>query len=153
MAEEESPEEQNEYLSSSIRKYEEMKRRKERYFFDVDALLKIIDHFIDSFEFEKALDVTGYALSIHPQSTSFTLKEAQLFGLTGKEKEALALLEKVEHINPFDVEVHLIRGNVYNATEQFPKAISSFKRALELSDDQKEDIYLRSFIFLFRLFY
>ena len=39
MAEEESPEEQNEYLSSSIRKYEEMKRRKERYFFDVDALL------------------------------------------------------------------------------------------------------------------
>jgi len=142
MAEEESPEEQNEYLSSSIRKYEEMKRRKERYFFDVDALLKIIDHFIDSFEFEKALDVTGYALSIHPQSTSFTLKEAQLFGLTGKEKEALALLEKVEHINPFDIEVHLIRGNVYNATEQFPKAISSFKRALELSDDQKDDIYL-----------
>ncbi len=135
-------EEQNDLLSSSVKRYEEMMRRKERYFFDVDALLKIIDHFIDTLQFDQALDVARYAHSLHPQSVSFNLKEAHLFAMLGREEEALTLLEKVEHVNPFDVEVHIIRGNIYNALEQFPRAIASFKKALELADEQKDDIYL-----------
>lgn len=138
----ENTEEQRNLLSNTVRRYEEMKRKKERYFFDVDALVKIIDHFIDSLEYEKALEVTRYAHSLHPQSVSFTLKEAHLYALSGKEQEALALLETVEHVNPFDIDIHLIRGNIYNALEQFPRAINSFRKALELSEDQKDDIYL-----------
>jgi tetratricopeptide (TPR) repeat protein len=138
----ENREDHNDLLSSSIKKYEEMKRLKERYFFDVDALVKIIDHFIDSLEYEKAQDVTRYALSLHPQSASFTLKEAHLLALMGKEEQALKLLEEVEHVNPFDIEVHLIRGNIYNSMEQFPRAIASFRKALEMADEQKDDIYL-----------
>ncbi len=135
-------EDQSDLLSNSIKRYEEMMRRKERYFFDVDALLKIIDHFIDTLQLEKALDVAHYAHSLHPQSISFTLKEAHLFAMLFREEEALALLETVEHVNPFDVEVHIIRGNIYNSLEQFPRAIASFKKALELADEQKDDIYL-----------
>jgi tetratricopeptide (TPR) repeat protein len=138
----ENTDDQNDLLSSSVKRYEEMMRRKERYFFDVDALLKIIDHFTDSLQFEKALDVTRYAHSLHPQSVSFTLKEAHLYAMMGKEQEALHLLETVEHVNPFDIDVHIIRGNIYNALEQFPRAIASFRKALELADEQKDDIYL-----------
>jgi tetratricopeptide (TPR) repeat protein len=138
----ESFEEHGDLLQNSIRRYEEMRRKKEKYFFDVDALLKIIDHFIDSLEYEKALEVTRYANSLHPHSVSFTLKEAHLFALMGREKEALDLLESAEHVNPFDIEVHIIRGNIYNSLEQFPRAIASFRKALELADEQKDDIYL-----------
>ncbi|CAN5582248.1 hypothetical protein BH11BAC2_BH11BAC2_23770 [soil metagenome] len=138
----ENNEENKDFLSSSIRRYEEMRRRKERYFFDVDALLKIIDHFTDALDYDKALDVTRYAHSLHPQSVSFTLKEAHLFALMGKEEDALRLLEKVEHVNPFDIDVHLIRGNIYNALEQYPRAVASFRKALELADEQKDDIFL-----------
>jgi tetratricopeptide (TPR) repeat protein len=138
----ESFEEHGDLLKNSIRRYEEMRRKKEKYFFDVDALLRIIDHFIDSLEYEKALEVTRYANQLHPQSVSFTLKEAHLFALMGREKDALTLLESVEHINPFDIEVHIIRGNIYNSLEQFPRAIASFRKALELADEQKDDIYL-----------
>ena len=116
----ENTDEYSELIQKSIEKYEEMRERQERYFFDVDALIKIIDHFIDRLEYEKALEVTRYAHTLHPQSINFTLKEAHLYALSGREKEALALLEKVEHVNPFDLEVHLIRGNIYNALEQYP---------------------------------
>jgi len=133
---------QNDLLSSSIKRYEEMMRLKERYFFDVDALLKIIDHFIETLQFDQALDVARYAHSLHPQSISFNLKEAHLFAMLGREEEALVLLETVEHVNPFDAEIHIIRGNIYNALEQFPRAIASFKKALSLAEEQKDDIYL-----------
>lgn len=129
-------------LNQSIRKYEEMKEKREKYFFDVDALLKLIDHFIEKLCYEKAFEVTRYAHTLHPGSISFTLKEAHLLSLMGKEKDALRLLETVEHVNPFDLEVHLIRGNIYNSLEQYERAIASFRKALEMADEQKDDIYL-----------
>ncbi len=135
-------EEQPDQLSSSIRRYEEMMRKKEHYFFDVDVLIRIIDHFTETLEFQKALDVTKYAHTLHPHSISFTLKEAHLFALLGREEEALQLLDKVERINPFDIDIYLIRGNVYNSLEQYPRAIACFKKALELADGQKDDIWL-----------
>lgn len=138
----ENLDENSELIQRSIEKYEEMKERQERYFFDVDALVKIIDHFIDRLEYEKALEVTRYANTLHPQSVNFALKEAHVYALLGREQESLRLLENVEHVSPFDIEIHLIRGNIYNALEQYPKAIASFRKALELADDQKDDIYL-----------
>lgn len=138
----ENQDESSELIQKSIEKYEEMRERRERYFFDVDALLKIIDHFIDHLEFDKAFEVTRYANSLHPDSINFKLKEAHLYGMMGREKEALTLLEGLEHVNPFDVEIHLIRGNIYNSMEQYPRAIASYRKALEMADEQKDDIYL-----------
>lgn len=138
----ENPEEHHELIQKSIEKYEKMRQRQERYFFDVDALVKIIDHFIEHLEYEKALEVARYALSLHPQSVNFTLKEAQVYALMGQDKKALSLLEKAEFVNPFDVEIHLIRGNIYNTLEQYDRAIASFRKALEMADEQKDDIYL-----------
>ncbi len=138
----ENTDDQGEFLSSSIRRYEEMMRKKEHYFFDVDVLLKIIDHFIETGKYDKAFDVARYAHQLHPHSASFTLKEAHIQAMLGREKEALALLETVEHVNPFDIDLHIIRGNIYNSLEQYPRAIASFRKALELAEEQKDDIYL-----------
>ncbi|MBK7887125.1 MAG: tetratricopeptide repeat protein [Bacteroidetes bacterium] len=138
----EQQDENSELIQKSVEKYEEMRERQEKYFFDVDALVKIIDHFIDRFEYEKSLEVTKYAHTLHPHSVNFTLKEAQLYALMGQEQKALQLLEKIEHVNPFDVEVHLIRGNIYNTLEKYNRAIASYRKALEMADDQKDDIYL-----------
>ena len=138
----ENMDERSEHIQQSIEKYEKMREKQERYFFDVDALVKIIDHFIERLEFEKALEVTKYAFTLHPHSVNFTLKEAHLLALMGNEKGALALLEKVEHVNPFDIEIHLLRGNIYNALEKYPSALASFRKALEMADEQKDDIYL-----------
>jgi tetratricopeptide (TPR) repeat protein len=135
-------EEQNGQLDRTIKRFEEMRRNKEQYFFDVDALVKIIEHYTDTLQYEKALDVMLYAHSMHPQTVTLKLKEAHLYALMGKEQKALSLLEEVEHINPFDIDVHLIRGNIYNSLEQYPRAIACFKKALEMADEQRDDIYL-----------
>ncbi|MBK9638230.1 MAG: hypothetical protein IPO63_10585 [Bacteroidetes bacterium] len=60
----ENMDERSEHIQQSIEKYEKMREKQERYFFDVDALVKIIDHFIERLEFEKALEVTKYAFYV-----------------------------------------------------------------------------------------
>lgn len=138
----ENREEHRDILNTTIRRYEEMKRKRERYFFDVDALLRITEHFIESLDYLKATEVLKYALSIHPQSVQFRLKEAHIMALTNQEEAALKLLDEVEKISPFDVEIFIIRGNILNMLEQFDKAIVCFKKALEIADEQKDDLFL-----------
>lgn len=138
----ENQEEDKNILDSTIRRFEEMRRRRENYFFDVDALQRIIEHFIERIEFSKALEVARYGLKLHPDSMLFKVKEAHLYALTGHEEKALELLENAEAISPYDVDLHLIRGNIYNSLERYEEAVKSFKQALKLSDSQKDDIYL-----------
>jgi len=137
-----SQNESSEFIRRSLEKYEEMRQRRENYFFDVDALLSIIDHFTDHLEYEKAMEVVRYAHKLHPRTGNFTLKEAHLYALTGRKNEALKLLELVENVSPFDIDVFLIRGNIYNALEKYELAIASFRKALELAEEQKDDVYL-----------
>ncbi|MFM7015930.1 MAG: tetratricopeptide repeat protein [Bacteroidota bacterium] len=143
MTEDQGPFEENEFLGNSLKKFEEMRRRKTQYFFDVDTLLNLIDHYLEILDFDSADEVTKYARSIHPDSSSFIMKEAELFALAGKKEKALALLEKVERVSPFDPEVFVIKGNIYSILQIYDSAISSYKKALSLADEQKDDIYFR----------
>ncbi len=138
----ENRKEHRDILDNTIRRFEEMKRKRERYFFDVDALLRIIEHYIDAQEYQKAVEIIKYARTLHPQAVQFSLKEAHIMALTNQEEAALKLLDEVEKVSPFDVEVYIIRGNILNMLEQFSKAVVCFKKALEVADEQKDDLHL-----------
>ena len=47
MTEDQGQFEDNEFLGHSLKKFEEMRRRKTKYFFDVDTLLNLIDHYLE----------------------------------------------------------------------------------------------------------
>ena len=66
----------NEKIELSVNRFEEMIRKQDRYFFDVDALIIIIDFYIDKGEHTKALEVSKYAFSLHPNSVNFLIKQA-----------------------------------------------------------------------------
>ncbi|MBL0342080.1 MAG: hypothetical protein IPP71_14835 [Bacteroidetes bacterium] len=93
-----------------------MIRKQDRYFFDVDALIRIIDFYIDKGEHTQALEVSKYAFSLHPNSVNFLIKQAHLFAITGQDQRALDTLERLERISPYDLELHIIRGNIFNTT-------------------------------------
>jgi tetratricopeptide (TPR) repeat protein len=70
------------------------------------------------------------------------VKEAHLYALTGHEEKALEILSDAEAVSPYDIDLHLIRGNIYNSMERYEEAVKCFQHALKLSDGQKDDIYL-----------
>src|SRR5437868_3800154 len=100
MEEFENPLEEQNQIKHSIKRYEEMLRRHDAYFFDVDAFLNIIDYYIDKNDIPKALQVVRYARQQHPTSVEFFLRKAQLLATIEQYDKALELLEEAQHISP-----------------------------------------------------
>ncbi len=133
--------EQNESIGSSVRRFEEMLRNHDTYFFDVEALVKIIDYYIDGIQYEKALDVAKYASNLHPNTLSFKIREAHLYSLSGKHDHGLEMLERLQDIYPYETEIFIIRGNILSSLDRFEEAIVSFKKALNITDLRDELYY------------
>ena len=109
-----SPEDNN-HIQNSIQRYEEMLRKHDEYFFDVDAFLNIIDYYIEKNDPVKALQVVDFAQQQHTYSVEFLLRKAQLLAMVEKYSEALLILEDAEKITPTDPDIFMIRGKIGRA--------------------------------------
>jgi tetratricopeptide (TPR) repeat protein len=130
----------NEQLELSVSRFEEMIRKQDRYFFDVDALIRILDFYSERGEYSKALEVVRYSFSLHPNSVNLLMKQAHLFAITGQDQRALDTLDKIEKISPYDLELHIVRGNIFNTIGSFSAALECFKKALPMSE-VKDELY------------
>ena len=81
-------------LIALVRDYEEMLHQKEHHFFDVFEYEDIIDYYIYINDLPAALKCLNKALRQHDHHPLILLKKAQYLIHTGKEHEAVALLEE-----------------------------------------------------------
>ena len=133
--------EPNEERDTDVTRFEEMIRNKDHYFFDVDALIKILDFYVEKGFLSRAAEASAYASKLHPDSANLLLKQAHLFALTGNDIKALETLDRVERLNPFDPEMFMVRGNVYNSLGRYEDALNCFKSALPLSEFGEEVLF------------
>src|SRR3954465_15805363 len=105
--------EEHNQIKYSIERYEEMLRKHDSYFFDVDAFANIIDYYMEKNNPAKALQVIEFAEEQHPSSAEFLLRRAQLLGLFERYEEALAVLEKAEMLFPRDADLYMVKGSIY----------------------------------------
>ena len=130
----------NEEYSELVNRYEEMLKRKTKYFFDVSEFENIIDYYIDSNKANNALDVVKYATQQHPDSLSIQLKKAQIFIDKGMASRALKIIEDIESIEYTNSDVFLIKGNALNIIGHYTEAQKAFDNAIELTIDDKADV-------------
>ncbi len=76
-------------LQEILGRFENMLNQVEAYFFDVHEFEKIIDHYLDTNHFTKAIDAVRYGINQHPGSTTLLIKEAQVYAEKGESLEAL----------------------------------------------------------------
>lgn len=127
-----------ERVKLTVNRYEEMVRNQDRYFFDVEALVRILDFYAEKGEYIKALEVVKYSFSLHPNSVDLMMKQAHLFALTGQDQRALETLDKVEQISPYDIDLHLVRGNIFNTLGNYEEALRCFSKALAVAENRDE---------------
>ena len=142
MFEEEDRHNEEEDFEPSIQKYEQMLKSNERYFFDVEEMESIADYYLDSGALNKAIIALDFGLSLHPKSSDLLLRKAQLLASIGKLKAAHALLDKVIALDGEMEDIYITRANLYSQEHNHVKAIEYFLKALELTEDYKEDILL-----------
>ncbi len=131
----ESHENANEHQdeNQSILRFEKMLKNNEFYFFDVDEFEGLIDHYIEIGNPKHALKAVEMGCEQHPSAFSLLLYKAQLLASTHKPRKALEVLNKVEAVEPNNIDVLLIKGTVFSQLREYRKAIDSYRMAIPIA--------------------
>ena len=127
-------------LQEILGRFENMLNKLEAYFFDVHEFERIIDHYLDTNHFSKAIDAVRFGQNQHPGSTTLQIKEAQVYAEKGESIKALSMVKKLERIAGSNNEVFMLKGMILNQLGRVTEAEQAFEKALELSYENVEEI-------------
>ena len=127
----ESPFEYNEPdLKALVIRFEQMLKVNGSKFFDVEEFEEIIDFYLENQNVSKARKAIEIAITQHPGSSLFLLKQARFFMLSSKLTRALETLDDLISLDPNNYEAFLTRGSVYLKLKKIAKATDEFSRAI-----------------------
>jgi tetratricopeptide (TPR) repeat protein len=130
-------------FQEDLERFEHMLRTGSAEFFDSDRLEMMLDHFMMSNQFKKALECVEHALYHFPTQPIFKVRKAQVLSASGKLNEALKMLMSVEKLVGNDQEYLLSCASVFSQLRDTKNAIRYFERALEQSEgEEKDEIFL-----------
>jgi tetratricopeptide (TPR) repeat protein len=127
-------------IQKIIGRFENMLNHVEACFFDVYEFERIIDHYLDSNHFTKAIDAVRVGRNQHPASTSLRIKEAQVYAEKGESLKALGMLENLERTTEANNEIFMLKGMVLNQLGRITEAEKAFGRAVDLSYENTDDV-------------
>ena len=128
----------NENINSYIERFEEMLKKDEQYFFDVDEFEDIIDFYTYKNNHKRANQAVALAISQHPASIEILIKKAGVLADSNKPQKALTVLSDIEAIEPGNVDVFMLRGDIYSRLREHEKALKCYKRAAAGSEELDE---------------
>lgn len=133
---------ENDY-TASLDRFEKMLKANETYFFDVEEFEILVDHYLDKSDTEKAKKALDISLLQHPTSSNLKLKKAQYLAAIHKPNEALAILNALELLEPFNDEIYSVKAGIHSQLRQHLKAIESFYKALKLISEKSEQTNIK----------
>ncbi|MCH2224667.1 MAG: tetratricopeptide repeat protein [Crocinitomicaceae bacterium] len=140
---EEPEEEFDGNLKEDIQRFEAFLLGDEIGFLDSDRWEALIDHWLVSAQYQKALTCAEEALSQFSFNTTFKLRKAQAYSATGKLKESIQLLSELERIGIPSFEILLTKASVFSQLKDSQNAIKYFIAALKASEpEDRDEIYI-----------
>jgi len=126
--------EENDY-KESLNKFEQMLKQGTSCFFDVEEVEVVIDYYLEKGDKENAKKAIDFALNLHPTSNSLKLKHAYYLAATHKTNKALEILNAIELMEPFNIEIISAKATIYSQLRQHNKAIEYYFKGLKLCND------------------
>jgi len=126
----------------TIRRFEDMIKKRAQYFFDVYEFEEIINYYIEIDNFSKAVSAAEYGHRLYPDSTTIQLKIAHLLIDRGKAAESIGILNKIELIEQSNYEVYILKGSAYNLLGKTSEAMKHFDKAISLSHNENRETIL-----------
>ena len=124
-------------VSGLVSSYEKMLRNNESRFFEESSLEQLIEYYEDNNNFKRAMAVVEIAIEQHPFSSSFLVKKAQLLFDDKQFNVALDLLDKATVLDPQDINIFLLKADIYMWLNNFKKAIEIIEQVLSAANHWK----------------
>jgi len=129
-------------LHSLANEFESMSKRGSQAYFEDRHLFKLIDFYENEFSFEKAMEVTDFALEQFKYRIDFYIIKVRLFIKIGELNSALALLEQAENISPMEWELKLMKCRIYSRMKDHSNALSLIAELKEKNTSRQDYIDL-----------
>ncbi len=126
-----------------VHNYEAMLRNDELGFLAPSAFEQLVDYYEQKQDLSKALLVVEHALSQYAYSSTFYIRNAHLLIEIGKLDEAILFLDKAELYDSSDIEIYLLRSEIFAEKGDFSTAEEVLNHAKTLvSGDELSEVYL-----------
>lgn len=143
MFERDFEERDQEQMEELIGYYEQMQRDNSQCFFEESSFEQIIEYYEARQDVDEAMQVVNMAVTQHPFSATFQLKKAQIHFDRKEFAEALEALDQAMIFDAGDIQVYLLRCDIYTWQGRFPEAIDVIEAAIQIADDDEmPDLYL-----------
>ncbi len=129
--------ENSEDLRELLKKYNNLKNGRHHSFLEEEAFEKIIDYFDEKEELNRALEAAEMGSEQYPFSSSMLIRKADLMIAARKFIEALNVLEHASMLDAADINLYILKTDIYLALDQQEKVAEIFEEALLLFDDQE----------------
>ena len=113
-----------------LQQYNTMKEGTGYAFIEEDSFEQIIDYFDEKDDLASALEAAEYGIQQYPYSSILKIKKADLLIAKRHYREALALLEKAELLDRGDINLYILKTDVYLALDQQKKAADLLEKAI-----------------------
>jgi tetratricopeptide (TPR) repeat protein len=120
----------SESIDELLKQYNNLKNGRSSIFLEEEAFEKIIDYFDDLEDMGKALEAAEIASDYFPYSAAILLRKADILLATRKYYEALDTLEKAELLDSTDINLYILKTDVYLALDMQEKAVELLEEAI-----------------------
>jgi tetratricopeptide (TPR) repeat protein len=127
----------NDEVKELVKQFQNMKAGRGHSFLEEDAFEKIIDYFDDVEDLPQALEAAEMGIEQYPYSSALLIKKADLLVANRRYHEALKILNHAELLDSNDVNLYILKTDVYLALDQQEKAVLLLENALQLFDGQE----------------
>lgn len=131
-------------LSEDIERFERFLKGDSMGFLDSDRWEVLVDNYILTGQYNKAVQAADEALSQFGYIDQFRLRKAQALSGMGKLKDAINLLAELEGASVSPFEVMLTKAAIFSQLRDSNNAIRYFKEALQLATEaeEKDEVYI-----------
>ena len=126
-----------EEMQALLRAYHGVRSGRNHAFIEEEDFEKIIDYFDEKEDMNAAVEAAEIGIEQFPYSPQLLLKKADLLIATRKYLEALDLLNKAELFDSTDIDLYILKTDVYLATDQHEKAVELLEYALQTFEGEE----------------
>jgi tetratricopeptide (TPR) repeat protein len=118
-------------LKELLKQYQNLRTGRSHAFFDEESFEKIIDYFDDREEIPQATEAVDFAIEQYPYSSVLLIRKADLLIASRRYHEAMGILEQAELLDGTDINLYILKTDVFLALDQQEKAVTVLQEALQ----------------------
>ena len=118
-------------LKELLKQYQNLRTGRSHSFLDEESFEKIIDYFDDREEIPQATEAVELAIEQYPYSSVLLIRKADLLIASRRYHEAMTILEQAEVLDSTDINLYILKTDVFLALDQQEKAVAVLREALQ----------------------